>query len=237
MSGVVRRSAAATHHRRHGLSATARRTALHARRSLHARRTSLHALHARRPLHAWRTSGTGATHALRRTLHARRTSGTGTTHALWRTLHARRTSGTGTTHALRRTLRRTSGTSRHRSTRSSVHDRLREPGRRRTGARLVRHDGHRPTCDHDLVAGIDGRRLYDLVPVEIRTVGRAAILELKPVADPTDLAVVAGDTRGLQAQVVAFTAADRHGRTIEGQQLRGLALFADRNSNHGAPRD
>jgi hypothetical protein len=75
------------------------------------------------------------------------------------------------------------------------------------------------------------------VTVEVGAVGRAEILELKAVADAADLAVRAGDTSGLQAQVVAFTAADRHRRPIEGQQLRGLALFADRNSNHGAARD
>jgi hypothetical protein len=102
---------------------------------------------------------------------------------------------------------------------------------------LVGDDRHRPASDHDLVTRVDLGRLHDLVAIEVRAVGRAEILELKAVADPADLAVRAGDTCGLQTQVVAFTAADCHGRPIEGQQLRGLALFADRNPNHGAARD
>jgi hypothetical protein len=205
----------------------ARRTLHHARRTLHHARRTLH--HARRTLHhARRTLHAGGTlHHARWTLHARRTSGSA--HAR-RPSGSRRTSGTRTTHA----LRRTSG---HRALWSSaVHDRLREPRSGRcTG--LIRDDRHRPARDHDLVARIDGSRLHDLVTIEVRAVGRSEILELKAVADSTDLAVRAGDPGGLQAQVVAFSPADRHGGPIEGQQLRGLALFADRNPNHGAARD
>jgi hypothetical protein len=69
----------------------------------------------------------------------------------------------------------------------------------RTRSLLIHDDLHGPAGDDDLIPWIDGGRLYDLAAVEIGAVGRAEILDLKAVADSTDLAVHAGDAGGLKA--------------------------------------
>ena len=169
------------------------------------------------PAHAWRT---------RRSTHAGRSPGPA---------HVGRSAGAGRARvrSVRSAHTRVAG-------RPAIDDRLREAlsragiWPRRTA--LVGQNPDRPTGDDDLIAGRDGTRLHNLTTVEVGAVGRAEILELKASVDPGDPTVAAGDTGGLQAQVVALAPADGHGRPIEGHQPRGVALFAERKSNHGTRR-